>query len=75
MTNHHDPDCPQFSEAGLEALQAEPFADLFCACHRYGEPHVLENGTGVAWPAGWNMEQAMEWRAAHDLSRPPAITL
>jgi len=70
MYNHHDPDCPKFSEAKLEEIQEEQFGDLFCNCHRYAEPHVMPNKTAVAWPAGWSAEQAMQWRAAHDLCRP-----
>ena len=75
MYNHHDPDCPKFSEAGLAVIQDEPFGDIFCDCHRYAEPHVMENGTAVAWPAGWNREQASDWRAAHDLARPAPLEL
>jgi len=70
MYNHHDPDCPNFSEAGLAAAQDAHFNDIFCDCHRYVEPHVMPNGTAIAWPCGWSAEEAIAWRVAHDLCRP-----
>jgi hypothetical protein len=47
------------------------YIDVFCNCHRYTEPRILSNGTDIAWPAGWQVEQAHEWRRDHRLA-PPA---
>ena len=66
----HEPGC--MSEE-IEQVCSDPIAgyvDLYCSCHRYTEPKVLSNGTDIAWPAGWNQAQALEWRAAHGLIQP-----
>jgi hypothetical protein len=70
MFNHHDPDCPDFLERGLATIQEAHFSDIFCDCHRYAEPHLMENGTAIAWPAGWNVEQAQAWRIKNNLCKP-----
>jgi hypothetical protein len=62
MYNHHDPDCPDFAEPGIEVIQETNFADIFCDCHRYAEPHIFPNGTAIAWPKGWSEEKARDWR-------------
>ena len=46
------------------------YIDVYCSCHRYTEPKILSNGTDIAWPAGWNQEQAKEWRIAKGLTQP-----
>jgi hypothetical protein len=66
----HEPGC--LSLGGAEADSSDPgrYVDIFCDCHRYTEPKILSNGTDIAWPAGWNPVQALEWRRAHDLQLP-----
>ena len=68
--NHHDPDCLDFAERGLDEIQTAIFGDIFCKCHRYAEPKILPNGTTIAWPAGWSQEEASAWRTKHDLCSP-----
>jgi hypothetical protein len=65
----HEPGCTTtFAESG----SSDPgrYVDIFCDCHHYTEPKILSNGTDIAWPAGWNEVQALEWRRAHDLQLP-----
>jgi hypothetical protein len=49
--------------------------DIFCEkCHDwFDEPHVLPNGTDVAWPSSWSREQAQAWRASQGLTRPSTL--
>ena len=58
--------------AVADAVSSDPIAyvDIFCDCHRYTTPKILSNGTGIAWPAGWQEAQALEWRRAHGLQLP-----
>jgi len=68
---------PDAHEAGCIGRSAEidtsdpsRYVDIFCDCHRYTEPKILANGIDIAWPAGWEEAQAMEWRRAHGLQAP-----
>ena len=77
VSNIRYPD-PEAHEAGCMSQEDDTmgpdliagYVDLFCSCHRYTEPKILSNGTDIAWPAGWNLEQAKEWRAAKGLIQP-----
>jgi hypothetical protein len=80
LNNHipppHYPD-PEAHEPGCMGLAADigvsdtgRYVDIFCECHRYTEPKILSDGTDIAWPAGWDQVQALEWRRAHDLQLP-----
>jgi hypothetical protein len=70
MTNHHDPDCPHFAERSAETVQQSDFADIFCDCHRYEQPHIFPNGTAIGWPKGWTAEMALGWREKKNLIKP-----
>jgi hypothetical protein len=48
------------------------YVNLFCPCHRYTEPKIFNNGTDIAWPAGWTQDQAMKWRDANGVIQPGA---
>ena len=72
----HYPD-PEAHEPGcMHALPiydlSDPaaYVDIFCECHHYTEPKILSNGTDIAWPAGWEEPQALDWRRTHGLARP-----
>jgi hypothetical protein len=72
VLRHSDPDsheagCMDDSRGGLYADPGRTHVDVFCDCHRYTEPKILPNGTDVAWPAGWDEEQASEWRDRNGL--------
>jgi len=67
MTNHHDPDCPHYADPDVEAIQQSDFADIFCACHRYEQPHIFPNGTAIAWPKDWDAQMARDWREKNGL--------
>jgi hypothetical protein len=57
------------------AAQPSPDAshvDIFCEGY-LDEPHILPNGTDVAWPGNWSRERADAWRKTHGLTRPTAI--
>ena len=47
------------------------YTDIFCnQCHDwFDEPHVLPNGTDIAWPANWTQKDADHWRSNHRLAR------
>lgn len=61
-SNGHQLGCPLFGELPVAVPDSGLF-DLFCDCHTWSEPMVLENGTDIAWPAGWTQQQAADWRA------------
>jgi hypothetical protein len=65
----HSPNCKHFGEPP-DAGEDRGYADLFCDCHKWEAPRVLPGGTNVAWPAGWNVEMAAEWRAQNNLTPP-----
>jgi hypothetical protein len=70
----HEPGCIRIDS--LDEPIVDPISrsiDIFCECHRYTEPKVLMNGTDIAWPAGWTLEQAYDWRRQHDLSPPAPV--
>src|SRR3982750_1543648 len=50
------------------------YEDIFCdGCHDwFDKPHVLANGTDIAWPSGWTREQAASWRAENSLTKSGA---
>lgn len=49
--------------------------DIFCeGCHDwFDKPHILPNGTDIAWPAGWGRAQAQQWRQAQGLEKPQTL--
>jgi hypothetical protein len=65
----HEPGCMRVKANGV-ASDPGRYADIFCECHHYTEPKILSNGTDIAWPAGWQEAQALEWRRAHGLQHP-----
>ena len=62
----HGPGCTRMDAPDL-LNPPGGYVDVFCDCHHYTEPKILMNGTDVAWPAGWTLEQAMDWRKQHGL--------
>lgn len=46
------------------------YVDYFSDDNRNHEPVVLEDGTSVAYPAGWTDEDADKWRKGNDLQPP-----
>jgi hypothetical protein len=46
------------------------YMDFFSDNHQNKEPLVLEDGTSVAFPAGWTDEDADKWRKGMQLQRP-----
>jgi hypothetical protein len=60
---HECPDRPLAARASLG------YEDIFCdGCHDwFTAPHILPNGTDIAWPSGWTAEDAMRWRAENKL--------
>ena len=70
----HHPGCPQHGKSEPPvADQTDSHLDLFCDCHDFAQPMILKNETDIAWPAGWDADQAAAWRAANDLARPSPI--
>jgi len=70
----HEPGC-LINGAGVPwADLGNSHIDIFCECHRYTEPKILQNGTDIAWPAGWTEKQAMDWREKYNLLRAPVVT-
>ena len=67
----HEPGCPNAGPPYADALITH--IDVFCDCHRWTEPRILQNGTDVAWPAGWSIDQAKEWRITHALTLPEVL--
>ncbi len=67
----HTDDCPGNSHQSCAYPQSS-HVDIFCqGCHDwFDEPHILPNGTDIAWPGSWSRERARAWRAAHNLSPP-----
>jgi len=65
----HEPGCIR---APAESGTSDPgrYVDIFCDCHHYTEPKILSNGIDIAWPAGWDETQALEWRRDHGLQVP-----
>ena len=63
----HTIGCPENGEACTSPVATH--SDIFCeGCHDWFEqPHVLSNGTDVAWPANWTRDQAAQWRREHNL--------
>jgi len=66
----HEPGCLENVEGAPWADLDSTHLDLFCNCHRYTEPKILNNGTDIAWPAGWTEQQATGWRINNALARP-----
>jgi hypothetical protein len=66
----HERGCIYYDSAPPIANPNSTHLDLFCECHHFTDPLVLENGTDIAWPAGWNEKQAAEWREKHRMARP-----
>ena len=67
----HHPSCPKHGKGTSPTVnETGGHVDLFCDCHSFKEPLVLTNGTDIAWPAGWEDEQAIAWREASGLSPP-----
>lgn len=68
----HTSDCPGSSAEPPCADPNGTHTDIFCdECHDwFQEPHILPNGTDIAWPAGWSREQAAKWRQDHNLVAP-----
>jgi hypothetical protein len=66
----HRPGCPHYGKAEMEPDDPTDHIDIFCDCHDWTEPLILPSGTDIAWPFGWDLEMATEWRAKHGLSRP-----
>jgi hypothetical protein len=46
------------------------YADFFGDKHPNREPQILQDGTSVRWPHGWNDIDAFAWRKLHHLLRP-----
>jgi len=67
----HTDDCSSNSDQPC-ADPKSTHVDIFCeGCHDwFDEPHVLPNGTDVAWPSNWTRKEADYWRAQHNLTRP-----
>ena len=65
----HEPGCMNCSPDLPFADPGDIHVDVFCDCHHFTEPKILSNGTDVAWPAGWTLEQARAWRARSGLFR------
>ncbi|MBC8038859.1 MAG: hypothetical protein H7X89_16770 [Rhizobiales bacterium] len=69
----HEPGC---MNSGAHLPLADPgdtHVDIFCNCHRFTEPKILSNGSDIAWPAGWEMRQADDWRQRNGLMPPPEL--
>jgi hypothetical protein len=64
----HEPGCLVNGTGAPWANLDRSHIDIFCDCHRFTEPKILQNGTDIAWPAGWNEEQAADWRKIHNLN-------
>jgi hypothetical protein len=67
----HEPGCQESESGEPNADPNSAYIDVFCSCHHYTEPKVLTNGTDIAWPAGWSLDQANAWRKERGL-QPPA---
>lgn len=68
----HRPGCVHYGKKPVGAYKKWSHTDLFCTCHNWTEPMVLDNGSDIAWPAHWTQAQADVWRVEHDLQRPAA---
>jgi len=68
----HHPGCPQHGKDVAPTLgeSGGSHLDYFCDCHNFKEPLILKNGTDIAWPLGWQQEQAADWREKNGLARP-----
>lgn len=66
----HEPGCQEIESGEPCEDPNSAYIDVFCTCHHYTEPKILMNGTDVAWPAGWNQDQATDWRNEHSLLPP-----
>jgi hypothetical protein len=53
--------------------QRQGYMDFFSEDHRNHEPLVLEDGTSVAFPAGWTDEDADKWRKGVELQAPSGV--
>jgi hypothetical protein len=75
MPSGHADGCPDYNGRKHSSNSSGGYSDIFCEnCHDwFDEPHVLPNGTDIAWPSRWSREQAEEWRVKHGLSRPSGI--
>jgi len=69
----HEPGCLHKQVDGPSADLAALYVDVFCACHHFTEPKILSNGSDVAWPAGWDQDQALAWRRQNGLLSPPGL--
>lgn len=68
----HEPGCLK-SKANADLSSPADSFDIFCDCHRYTEPRILANGIDIAWPAGWDEQQALEWRNKHRVIDPSKL--
>jgi hypothetical protein len=69
----HEPGCLHNSADLPLADPGDVYVDVFCDCHRYTEPKILSNGSDIAWPAGWDQDQARTWRRQNGLAAPPGL--
>ena len=69
----HEPGCMNKDADGTPADPGAIYVDVFCDCHHYTEPKILSNGSDIAWPAGWNQDQAHSWRRQNGLAAPPGL--
>jgi hypothetical protein len=49
------------------ADETSHFVDYFSEGNTNTTATLTGDGTDITWPAGWNEDQAMEWRAGHKL--------
>ena len=66
----HEPGCLKADGGEPGADPHISYIDIFCDCHRYTEPKILSNGTDIAWPAGWEEQQAAQWRKRNGIAPP-----
>ena len=71
-SNGHTVECQKTVQGKPCADTASEYNDIFReGCHDwFTDPHVLPNGTDIAWPSGCSEDQAKPWRAERGLSRP-----
>ena len=65
----HEPGCRGTDVPEIADL-CSLYSDVFCDCHCYTEPKILMNGADIAWPAGWSLQQARDWRQRKGLVLP-----
>ncbi len=69
----HEPGCMRKDAALPPADPGDVYVDVFCDCHRFTEPKILSNGSDIAWPAGWDGDQALAWRRQKGLALPTGL--